>query len=256
MKKNNKIIVVISIAVIASIIAGVLTFLFLSPSKTLVYAFKDDYSAGTKVTSDILVSMEVDSSIVIAGNKSSASNYFITTDEYQSVIQSGDSLKQDVYKGSLLTSSVLTTEGGTAIEKRMNPTSIAVSIPVDNITGVTYDLDVDSYCNLFVTYSSGSTYTLLEDMRVISVAKDGSNLSSVTFEATKDQAEKIIDAVNTGTIRLGLINHENYNNTNTSSSKSNSKSSSSDSSSNSSDSSNTSDKYNPDNYTASTESKD
>ena len=247
MKKNYKIVVVIVIAIIAMFAAGVSTFMFLSPTKTKVYSFNDDYSAGTTVTSNMLIPMEIDARVTIAGSSGDVSSYFITSDTYNDILQSGDSLKQDVSKGTVLTSTMLTVDGGIDVEKRMDPSKVAVSIPVDNISGVTYDLSVDTYCNLYATYSQNGTFILLENMRVIDVAKDEGNLLSVTFEATNDEVKKIIDAINSGTIRLGVINHDNY-----ISNKSKEKNSSSKKTASSTENA-SNDKYDPDNYTAATE---
>lgn len=252
MQKNIKIIVVITIAIIAMLVAGVLTFMFLSPTKTKVYSFNDNYTAGTKITSNMLVPVEIDARATIAGSNQDVSDYFITIDTYNDILQTEDTLKTDVSKGTILTSSMLTVDGGIAIEKRMDPSKIAVSVPVDNISGVTYDLDVDTYCNLYATYSQSGTFALLENMRVIDVAKEGNNLTSVTFEGTNEEVKKIIDAVNSGTIRLGIVNHDSYN-------KNAKKDVSKDKTAeeNTSNNTNTStDKYDPDNYTAATSPKD
>ena len=51
-KKDKKIVIVLAVAIVACIVAGVLTYLFLSPAKTVVYVFKDSYKAGTQITED------------------------------------------------------------------------------------------------------------------------------------------------------------------------------------------------------------
>lgn len=205
-KKDKKIVIVLAVAIVACVVAGVLTYLFLSPAKTVVYVFKDSYKAGTQITEDMLASMEIDSSVVVAGGSTDTSNYLVTKNNYTNVIQSADKIKQDVSKGELLSKAMLSNESGSAAQVRLSPNKVAVSVAVDNITGVTKDLSYDTYCDIFVTYKSGSTYSLLDNVKIIDVAKNDNTLTSVTFEATKDQAVKICDAANSGSIRLGLVN--------------------------------------------------
>ena len=210
MKKNKKVIIFLTIAIILSILAFILIYSFLTPQRTTFYIFKDNYEAGTLITSDMLTPIQADNRIVMAGSETASASYFITSETFSSLVKQGDVLKVDVSKGTPLTISTLTSSANNSIEVRMDPSSVAVTIPVTNTTGVSADIKPESHINLFVTYNSGGTYLLLENARVLSVAKDGAKISGMTIELDNYSALKVIDAVNTGKIYCGLVNGNGY----------------------------------------------
>lgn len=210
MTKNKKILIVITLALVCAITAGVMIAVFLSPERTTVYAFKDNYSAGTPITADILTPVQVDSKVVAAGTSTNTSAFFITYENYSRIVKVGDVLKSDVGKGTIFMSAQIASQGGSEIEVRMDPTAIAVTIPANSVTGVSNSLSAEARVNVYVTYNSGGTYLLLENIRVLAVDKGDGSLAAVTLELNHDQAVLTINAINTGSINLGLVNGVGY----------------------------------------------
>ena len=211
MTKNKKILIAGGVGILCVILVCVAIFAFLSPQRTTIYTFNDAYSAGTPVTADMFTPLQVDSQIVIAGAKADMNKRFVTDAEFEELIKSGDSLRMDVGEGTPLMLSFLSSAGGNAIEIVMQPSAIAVTVNVDSITGVTDELSAESRVNVYVSYRASGTSLLLENMRVLEVYKtEGGDLSSATLEVTNDQALRLIEAANNGSIHLGLVNGSGY----------------------------------------------
>lgn len=210
MNKNVKIILAI---VAALVLAGAAAFLIssmLSPQRATVYMFNDSYPAGTTISTSMFYSVQVDANMVNANIKLPINQRFITTDEFSSIIRSGDSLKIDVGKGMPLMQSMLSVAGGNSIEMLMKPSAQAVTIQVNNIKGVTNELEAGSHVNIYYTGMSG-TNLLFENMRVLAVGKGTSGaLSSVTIEVDHDKAALLINASESGSLYLSLINQNGY----------------------------------------------
>ena len=49
-KKNRRIVLIVVLAAFVSILGGVSLYSYLTPQKTTVYVFKDNYESGTTVT--------------------------------------------------------------------------------------------------------------------------------------------------------------------------------------------------------------
>lgn len=211
MKKNKKKIVIAGIAAAAVILTIVCIALFLSPKRTTIYTFKKAYSAGTKISMDMLTPIQVDSDMISAGTKTNVGKKFVTGDTIEDVLKSGDSLKVDVSEDMPLMTSCLAVTGGNAIEVSMDPAAVAVTVDVDDVTGVTNELAADSRVNVYVTYRSSGSSLLLENMRVLEVFKSESgDLTGVTIETDNEEAVKLIEASNNGDIHLGLVNGSGY----------------------------------------------
>lgn len=210
MLKNKKIIVVIVIALVCLIAATICLIAFLTPARTTFYVFKADYKAGTVITKNMLAPIEADSKLVVAAGNADATAYYITTENFTNVIKAGDALRCDVRKGEALMLTHISSQGGTDIEIKMAPSSVAVTIPVSNITGVTHNLDAEAHVNVYAMYGSGSVDLVLENIRVLSVAKSDSALEGVTLELTKEQATIALEAINIGSTYLALVDSEGY----------------------------------------------
>ena len=211
MNKNKKIVIVLVIAILMALLAGYAIVSFLSPHRTTIYVFKTAYSIGTQITSDMLVPVQVDSSMVVAGRNTAVSEKFITSSDIRSLLESGDSLKVSVGEGTPLMRSLLSISGGNSIMMSMSPSSVAVTVNVDNITGITKELYSGAAVNVYVTSYSGGTFLLFENMRVLDINRktDGS-LTSATLEVTNEEAVKLINSTKNGSIHLGLINPNGY----------------------------------------------
>lgn len=208
--KNKKILIVIAIALVCLIAATICLIAFLSPMRTTFYVFKGDYKAGTAITKDMLTPVQADSRLMVAGTGADATTYFITNENLGELVKSGDALRTDVKKGEAFLIAHVSAKGGTDIEIKMSPNAVAVTIPVSSITGITDKLKAEAHVNVYATYSSGETQLLLESVRVLSVATDNGQLEGVTLELTKTQAPIAINAINTGSLYLGLINTDGY----------------------------------------------
>lgn len=211
MKKNKQIIIAIALAVVFALCAAYGVYRVLEPQRTTIYVFNDDYSTGTQVTADMLTPVQADANIIVAGGTADASSQFITSSDYRDMLQSGNSLRIDVAKGMPLMTSMLSLIGGSRIEMTMQSTAIAVTVSVDDVTGITNDLGPGARVNIYVTYGTTGTTLLLENMRVLAVNKTTTNdLVSATIEVDNSEALKLIEAANRGSIYLGLVNGNGY----------------------------------------------
>lgn len=215
MKRNSKILIVLSVALVFAIAAGVCIYGFLSPQRTTVYVFNNTYEAGTMLTSDMLTPIQVDSSIVVAGAKASVGQRFVTSEDIAALLKMGDSLKSNVEEGTPLMLSLLSATGGNAIEMAMQSTAVAVTLEATAITGVTNDLEQGASVNVYVTYHTGNTAVLFEKMRVLAVHRSGSGgeLCGITLELTNEEAVQVINASKNGTLYFGLVNAGGYGST-------------------------------------------
>lgn len=211
MKKNKQILIAIILAVVFALGAAYGVYRILEPQRTTIYVFNDDYTTGTQVTADMLTPVQVDASIIVAGGAASTSSQFITSSEYRDMLQSGNSLRIDVAKGMPIMTSMLSLIGGSRIEMTMQSTAIAITVSVDDVTGITNDLGPGARVNVYVTYGTSGTMLLLENMRVLAVNKTTTgDLISATIEVDNADALKLIEAANRGSIYLGLVNGNGY----------------------------------------------
>ncbi len=211
-KNNNKIIIVLVLALVFAIAAGVCIVTTLSPQRTKVYVFNSAYEAGTTITQDMLTTVEVDSTIIVAKAKNNISDYFITDNTISDVLKSKESLKISVSNGTPLMKSMLSITGGNSIEMSMSPSMIAISVGIDNITGITSDLTSGTSVNVYAIPNSGTPYLLFENMRLLEVSKNESSdtLYSATLEVDNAQAIKLLEVTSTGSLYLGIVNSSGY----------------------------------------------
>lgn len=209
MSKGKKIMIVIFLAIIFAAIAGYALYVYLTPLKTTIYVYNGDYVAGTTISANMLTPISVDNTIVVNGQQAKASEQYVTASTVNSVVNSGDSLLVNVYKGQALTLADLSVASGTAIEKNMRTDAIAVTINLNSTTGVTNGLRIGSRVNVYSTLD-GVTTLLLENMRIVTVNKNNGALYSVTFECTQEEAVKIIYATQNTSVQLGLVNATEY----------------------------------------------
>lgn len=206
--KNKKIVIVLFLALIVSIAGAFLLYTYLQPQKTTVYVFNNNYETGTIITANMLTPVQCDSNILVAGAKSDTSNQFVTGRNLESVLNTGDTLRMDVSGGMPLTTAMLSVNGGTSIEMSMDPTKIAVAIPVNNATGVSNGLREGSRVNVYsVTENNASL--ILQNMRVLSI-KSGDEIQNVTIEVTAQESLRLIYYVANSTIYLGLVDNGGY----------------------------------------------
>ena len=211
--KNKKIMIVLIVALLVAVTGGVALCMYLVPKKTTIYVFKQNVSAGTIVTSDMLMPIQADSDIYVAGAKTNASERYVTGKNVDTVLKAGDSLRMDVTEGMPLTLSLLTTTGGSTVEMAMNPEKVAVTIAVSDITGITSELKAGSKVNVYATGLFNEEYKtvlVFEGMRILAVNKNDRTLTSVTLETSTEESLKLIYYATSYSIYLGLIDSSGY----------------------------------------------
>lgn len=209
--KDKKIVVALVIALIFAIMAGIMVYFFMAPQRKTVYVFNSSYQAGTVISSDMLTPIQADSSIVVAGQKFDTSTRFITQDELTNIVKTGDSLRVDVTEGLPLMKSMLSITGGNSIEMAMSPSGIAVTVPVNDITGVTNEIAPGAHVNIYASGAGGQTYLIFENMRILQVFKTAAgSLTGVSLEVNNDEAMMLISVVRSSNIHLGLVNGSGY----------------------------------------------
>ena len=211
--KNKKIISVLLIAFALCVVSGVGVYTILTPQRATVYVFKGDYTAGTQVTQDILMPVQVDATIIEMGSASDISKQYVTANDYTEVLQNAGTLRWDVTKGAALMKSMLTTYGGSKVELAMKPSSIAVTVPADYLSAVTNELSSGARVNVYASYDSGGAQTILilQNIRVLTAPKTADGLLvGVTLEVDHEQSLKLVHAITYAKIYLGLVNEQGY----------------------------------------------
>lgn len=209
--KNKKIIIVILAAILSCCLATYGLYTILTPQRTTVYAFNSNYSAGTLVTEKMLTPIEIDSSLVVNGSRMSTGDYFVTDANYKTILTSAGVLRNDVYSGNALMTSMLTTTGGNSIEMTMKQNAVAVTIGANYVSAVTQELSSGSRVNVYASYNdTGSTTLLLESIRVLAVGRESGSVNSVTLEVDIAQSLQLIHAYTYGAIQLGLVDATGY----------------------------------------------
>lgn len=207
--KNKKIVTILLVAIVLACIAGFGVYQILSPTRTTVYVFNNDYEAGTQISKSMLNAIQVDSNLIEGSGTISTGEYFITDSNYNTVLQSAGILRSDVHAGTALMKSMLTTTGGNAIEMTMKRNAVAVTIGATPVSGVTNELSAGSRVNVYTSYD-GETSLPLQNIRVLSVGKSDGVLSRVTLEVDVSQSMQLIHAYTYGTVHLGLVDATGY----------------------------------------------
>lgn len=212
MSKNKIIASLIAGAVLFSTLDAFLIYHYMSPSRGTMYVFNDSYSAGDQLTSDMLTPVQVDSKIIVAGKKTDASAQFVTPSEYQALIKSGDSLRMDVSEGMPLATSMLSVSGGSTVEMNMKSDAIAVTVPVNENTGITNDLKEGSHVNIYANLDSKISL-IQQNKRILEVFKSDGIITGVSVEENINESMELIYAVTNGNIYLGLVDATGYQST-------------------------------------------
>lgn len=151
--RNKKILIVILAALLFCAIATFGVYQILTPQRTTIYVFNDNYAAGTLVTEKMLNSVEVDSNIVVSRNRISTGDYYVTNANYKSVLMSAGVLRNDVYANyndstTLLLESIRV---------------LSVGRESGAINSLTLEVDVSQSLQLIHAYTYGSIHLGLVD---------------------------------------------------------------------------------------------
>ena len=210
MKNNKKIIYVLAVAITLCIISAAGIYMFLAPQRDIIYVFRGDYTAGTQVTRELLMPVEVDATITEMGEATDISKRYVTQDEYTEVLQNAGTLRYDVSEGTALMKNMLSSYGGSKVELAMKPSSIAITGPSDYLSAVTNELNTGAYVNVYASYDNAQTVLILQNVRVLTAPKVDGILSGVTLEVDHEQSMKLVHAMNYGKITFGLVNGQGY----------------------------------------------
>lgn len=221
MSKNKKILMVLIIALVLSVLAGVGVFTLINSQKTTIYSFNGDFKAGTKITDSMFTPIQVDKKVVETNRNSDISNYYITASSFNKILNDGDYLRTNVSANEILCKSMLVTNSGNEIEASMQSDKVALTLSVDSITGVTSDIRAGSYVNIYCGEKNSTVpkSEIFEKMKILEVqqaADDANTLNSITVECTNVQSETLVSYAQNGYIYMGLINITGYQSTTTS----------------------------------------
>ena len=161
----------------------------------------------------MLTPIRCDSKIVTAGKTADVKSRFITGSELTEVLNSGDHLRMDVAEGMPLTRSELFVNGGSDIEKNIHAGMIAVTIPLDSVTGAADGIREGLHINIYATGYDDSVGTtlLFQNMSVIAVERsEKGTLTSATIEVDAEQSLKLINAQNNSTLNLAVVDSTDY----------------------------------------------
>ena len=213
--KDKAIVTVFIITIIAAVFASTAIVQYLTPKKTTMWVFNDNYKAGTPLSEGMLKSVQADNEIVVAGAPSAAGSMLITGNEVKTIINNGDSLRVDVSKDMPLFKSILSVAGGNNLEMTMDPSKIAVTVPADSFSGITSELTEGSKVNVYSTgynteNSSSSTVLIFQNMRVLGTSKKDGVLQGITLEVTAEQSIKLINATQYSSLYFGLVDPTGY----------------------------------------------
>lgn len=215
-KINSNVVIII----VLGLIIAILSYQFLTSGKTNIYLFTDDFPAGTEITGDTLISQEISGSIVENVSLNNGDLGYVTENNLENYI--GSYLTTDVIKGTAFMKAYSDEVGGTPAEVRLEPNNVAVTVPVDNITGVNPFINNGARVNVYATVQYQNeqtiTYTLLQNVRVIDVLyaeiynemTESPTIMGVTIETTPQQAVELQFACENGAIRLGIVKPGNY----------------------------------------------
>lgn len=210
MKNNKKIIYVLAVAIVLCLISAAGVYMFLAPQRATIYVFRGDYTAGTQVTRELLMPVEVDATITEMGEATTINKRYVTAEEYSEVLQNAGTLRYDVTQGTSLMKSMLTGYGGSKVEMGMKPSSIAVTVPSDYLSAVTNELASGAYVNVYASYDNAQTVLILQNVRVLTAPKVDGVLAGVTLEVDHEQSLKLVHAMNYAKINFGLVNGQGY----------------------------------------------
>ena len=76
--KNRKILFIFVAAALVAVMGGVGLYQYLLPQKTTIYVFRGGYKAGEVLTEDMLIPIQCDAHIVVAGKGEDTSSRFVT----------------------------------------------------------------------------------------------------------------------------------------------------------------------------------
>ena len=111
-----------------------------------------------------------------------------------------------------LTTSMLSVSGGSTVEMNMKSDAIAVTVPVNENTGITNDLKEGSHVNIYANLDSKISL-IQQNKRILEVFKSDGIITGVSVEENINESMELIYAVTNGSIYLGLVDATGYQST-------------------------------------------
>lgn len=212
---TGKKLILFLIAIFGALIAY-LSYSYLSVQKTNIYLFKADYESGTKISKDMFVPLEVDASMVTDlayATQGSMDAKYVTANDLSLIIENGDYLGTDAFKGTPFMTTQTATIGGSTVERRLSDYKTAITIPVNNISGVSPEINAGARINIYASYSTESFQVeelLFQNVKILDVQatgnkEDGYVLSAFTIEVDPQDAMKLLHAINNWKIDITLL---------------------------------------------------
>lgn len=202
MKKNLSVIIIVLFA----LFLGGGYYLSIKVQKTNIYQFNVDKKAGTTITQDMLVPMEVD-------KKMAESAGYITDSTLKDVV--GRTIVTDVFAGMPLMENYVSQKANSSVVIRLADGKVAYSIPGDAISLVTSGIRYGNYVNIYASIESQQgkiTKLVLPNVRILDVVRTGvsednpqGTLAGVTLELDPNDITKMIFAQQYGKVSIGLL---------------------------------------------------
>lgn len=201
------------------IFGGVIAYLsyqFLGSTKTIMYVFANNYEAGTKITRNMFEEVEVDESIVTNLNYKNQNNgkpCFVTKASLDTIINKGEYLGVDVYQGTPFMTTETASYSVSTVERRLSDYKTAITIPVNNLSGVSPEIQAGARINIYASYSTESyevVQLLFQNVKILDVQSTGDSsagytLTGFTIEVDPNDAMKLLHAINNWDIDITLL---------------------------------------------------
>ena len=208
--------IILGLIVLFGGLIAFLSYTYLSTAKTNIYLFKNNYEAGSKITKDMFLTLEVDANMVTDlayATRGTIDAKYVTSDDLAAIIDKGDYLGVDVYKGTPFMTTQTATIGGSTVERRLSDYKTAITIPVNNISGVSPEINAGARINIYASYSTESFQVeelLFQNVKILDVQatgneEDGYVLSAFTIEVDPQDAMKLLHAINNWKIDITLL---------------------------------------------------
>ena len=216
MKLGQKLILIF-IVLFGALIAY-FTYGYLKGEKTNIYLFANDYEAGTTITREMLTTLEVDATMVENLAYSSNSAKYVTDSDLAAIIDAGDTLGTDVYAGTPFMTTQTATIGGSSVERRLGDYMTAITIPVNNISGVSPEISAGAKINIYSSYSTDDYEVeelLFQNVKILEVQATGDEesgyvLNAITIELQPKDALVLLHSINFRKIDITLLKSGKY----------------------------------------------
>lgn len=217
MKLGQKLLLVF--ITIFGILIAYFTYDYLKGAKTNIYLFANSYEAGTTITRDMLTTLEVDATMVDNLAYSSQEAKYVTDSDLKEIIAAGDTLGTDVYAGTPFMTTETSTIGGSSVERRLGDYKTAITIPVNNISGVSPEISAGAKINIYTCYTTSSYQVeelLFQNVKILEVQatgdkESGYTLSAITIEINPEDALQLLHAINYQKLDITLLKSGKYN---------------------------------------------